>query len=59
MHMTLEFGTKAETLEMLRSLDFNISPLYYFSLSDWNENYVAVIEAANRNFLGGPTCQCA
>lgn len=30
-------GTKAETLSILSKLNYNVPPVYYFSVGDWNE----------------------
>ncbi|WP_035075162.1 PEP/pyruvate-binding domain-containing protein [Maridesulfovibrio zosterae] len=50
--MSCEFGTKAETLEVLKKAGFNIPSLYYFSLAEWDNNSNSTIEAIQHAFPG-------
>ncbi|WP_320007702.1 PEP-utilizing enzyme [Maridesulfovibrio sp.] len=50
--MNYKFGTKAETLEVLKKVGFNVPPLYYFSLAEWENDSVSVVKAVQRAFSG-------
>ncbi|MFW5501597.1 MULTISPECIES: PEP-utilizing enzyme [unclassified Maridesulfovibrio] len=48
--MNLEFGTKAETLEILKKAGFNIPELYYFSIEEWQECKETVLKLVHHKF---------
>ncbi len=50
--MKYEFGTKAETLEALNKAGFNIPPLYYFSLAEWEHDSASILKAVQDSFYG-------
>jgi len=50
--MNYEFGTKAETLEVLKKAGFNVPALYYFSLAEWEQNPLSTIKAVQQAFPG-------
>lgn len=52
--MSQAFGTKAETLALLRGRGFAIPPLYYFDVSQWQREPHGVLDAIMRQFPEGP-----
>ena len=50
--MNYEFGTKAETLEVLKKVGFNVPPLYYFSLAEWEDDSASIVKAVQQFFHG-------
>ncbi|WP_421901386.1 PEP-utilizing enzyme [Maridesulfovibrio sp.] len=48
--MNLEFGTKAETLEILKRTGFNVPDLYYFSIEEWLDDPELVLAAVLKRF---------
>ena len=54
--MTVEFSTKAETLQSLKGVlgSASILPLVYFSVSEWNVNQAACVEVIKSKIGTGP-----
>ena len=48
--MNIEFGTKAETLEVLKRAGFNVPELYFFNFTQWRENSALAINAIQQAF---------
>lgn len=51
--MNLKFGTKAETLNILKKANFNVPELYYFNIESWQKRPSKILKSVQQNFTDG------